>query len=143
MSDFFVVEPEVAGRWGANIVTTRAPGQPVKVNKLHYEFEGWLGDSLVESTPCYVGTEDLAQAITAAELCGVHFDDVEVTKSEQFEELYPGRDLPNFLWFKFDGIPQQDDFGVTPELQLVVSRRALALLREYGLDHADVDAFDG
>jgi hypothetical protein len=119
------------------------PGQPVVVHKLHYEFEGWLGDSLIESTPCYIVSEGMAQKLREAGLSGFALDDVEVTKSETFGEMCGGRELPKFRWLKVGGVPGQDDFGVTPNLVLVVSRRALEVLKAEGIAHALVGPFAG
>jgi hypothetical protein len=144
LTKFYVVEPEVAGGWGKNTVFTGVPGKPTVVHKLHYQFDGWLGDELLESTPCYIVTERLAHKMEQADLSGVNFDEVEVTKSEQFEELYPNRSLPKFVWLKVNGKPGQDDFGVAPGLRLIVSDRALHVLMDGGLSHAaSINPFEG
>jgi hypothetical protein len=117
-------------------VSTTTPGKPTVVHKLHYEFDGWLGDEFLESTPCYIASKRLAREIELAQMTGASFDVVEVTTSELFEELYPGRKLPEFVWMKIVGIPCQDDFGISSGLQLVVSERALALLKSAGFSHA-------
>ncbi len=138
MTEYYIVEPEVAGGWGDNTEFTRTLGQHDNVTKFHYEFQGWLGDALLTSTPCYIGTEMLAEAIKEKEFSGIIFDDVEVTKSELFNDIYPGRKLPKFLWFRIDGTPERDDFGITDTLDLVVSEHALEVLRQHGLSYADV-----
>jgi len=143
LTRYHIVEPEVAGGWGKNTEFTRTPGQPVIVHKLHYQFDGWLGDELLETTPCYIVTERLAAEIERAKLTGVSFDAVETSKSEQFDELYPDRELPKFMWLKVGGTAGQDDFGVTPDLQLIVSDAALAVLENVGISHALVEPFDG
>lgn len=43
---------------------------PVEVTKLHYVFEGWLGDAPIESTPCFLATEELAATIREEGLSG-------------------------------------------------------------------------
>lgn len=43
---YFYIEPEVAGGLGRNTVMNRAVHPPV-VSKLHYHFDGWLGDVLL------------------------------------------------------------------------------------------------
>ena len=136
MADYYIIEPEVAGGWGNNTEFTRTPGQPVVVHKLHYRFDGWLGDELLESTPCYIATERLAAAITQSRLSGVAFDGVETTRSAQFEDLYPDRTLPKFYWLKVEGVASQDDFGMTQDLQLVVSQYALSVLENFEISHA-------
>jgi hypothetical protein len=136
VTKYYVVEPEVAGGFGKNTVFTRTPGIPTVVQKLHYQFDGWLGDELLESTPCYIVSERLAREIAQAQLKGTSFAEVEVTTSEQFNELYPNRKLPKFVWLKVEGQPGQDDFGIAPSLQLVVSERAMELLEQVGFSHA-------
>ena len=46
MPGFYVLEPEVAGGFGENTILTRTPGKSMLVHKLHYQFDGWLGDPL-------------------------------------------------------------------------------------------------
>lgn len=139
---FFFLEPEVAGGWGENTVYTRTPGKPTVVHKLHYQFDGWLGDELLTSTPCFIVSERLCQEIQRAELKGMKFFEVEVTTSDQFKDLYPGRQLPKFLWLRVEGKPGQDDFGLTPGLQLVVSAQALDVLKRTNLSHCRITPYE-
>ncbi len=143
MTGYHVVEPEVAGGWGPDTQFTRTPGQPVVVHKLHYVFDGWLGDQLLETSPCYIVTAALADRITQANLTGFVLDSVKISKSDQFESLYPGRELPDFRRFRVEGAAGQDDFGVTRDLMLVVSDTALATLQDVGITHALVEPYDG
>jgi len=139
--NYHIIEPEVAGGWGDDTEFTRPPGQPVVIHKFHYQFDGWMGDELLESTPCYIVSEKMAEKLQQAQLSGFTLDEVETTKSEQFRELYPDRELPRFLWLKVEGSAGQDDFGVTSNLQLVVSDRALKALVDVGISHALVEPF--
>lgn len=139
MQEFFVVEPEVAGGLGEHTSINRST-VPFEVTKLHYVFEGWLGDALVESTPCLLVTEELAATIRDQALSGVRFDEVEVSTSPEFGEIHPCLRLPNFLWLKIEGEPAKDDFALS-KLTLVASGRALAVLKRHGLAHATVVPF--
>ena len=56
--EYYLIEPEVAGGIGEHSVIDRSSGKMV-VRKLHYEFDGWLGDELLESTPCFIVSERL------------------------------------------------------------------------------------
>ncbi len=67
---------------------------------------------------------------------------MEVTASEQFEELYPARQLPKFAWLRVEGKPGQEDFGIAPDARLVVSQRALDVLRQLGVSRALVTEFE-
>ncbi len=138
---FYIVEPEVAGELGNKTIADRSV-HPPKVKKLHYHFSGWLGDALLESFPSFIATETARTAIQDAKLSGVHFDSVETSKSEQFDELYPGRSLPRFVWLQVVGKPGVDDFGLAADHRLVVSERALNVLKPRGLDHALVDEYN-
>lgn len=137
---YFYIEPEVAGGLGKNAVMNRGVHPPI-VSKLHYHFDGWLGDVLLETFPCFIVTELAKQKLQAGQLTGARFDEVEVTISEQFQELYPTRQLPQFVWLKVEGTTGQDDFGTAPDGRLVVSEGALRLLRELGISHASVTEF--
>ncbi len=139
---FFSLEPEVAGGWGRNTLFTRTPGKPTIIHKLHYQFEGWLGDELLATTPCFIVSERLGEEIQRAQLKGASFDDVEVTTSDQFQELYPDRQIPKFIWLKVEGKPGQDDFGLTPNLQLVVSAQALEVLKRTNIAHCEIKPYE-
>lgn len=136
---YFYIEPEVSGGFGDNSVID-ASVHPPRVLKLHYQFDGWLGDDFLESFPCYIVSELLAEEIKSARLVGYSFDDVEVSKSEQFEELYPGKKLPKFYWLKVTGVSRKDDFGISEDYRLVVSNEALKVLKKGKLVEADIEA---
>ena len=137
----FFVEPEVAGGLGGNTVMDSSAHPPL-VSRLHYELEGWLGDALLESFPVFIVTLEARDALEGLGSTGVDFDEVEVTISDSFEELHPGRALPDFVWLKPKGEAGRDDFGTASDGRLVVSERALGLLRGCGLANALVEPFD-
>ena len=142
MMNYYYIEPEVAGGWGKNTVFQRSPGSPTVVHKLHYEFNGWLGDELLESTPCFIVSQRMAHEIEEAELTGASFDEVEVTTSDQFRELYPDRKLPEFLWLKIVGKAGVDDFGISADGRLVVSEMALRMVQS-NCKNCDVSDYRG
>lgn len=138
---FYYLEPEVGGGLGRHCIIDRASGKTSTVLKLHYEFDGWLGDEILESTPCFIVSGKLAEMIERVRLSGVKFDDVEITTSDEFAQLYPDCRLPNFAWLKIFGQAGRDDFGVAPDLRLVVSDKAMKLLKGFEISHASVEAF--
>ena len=141
MTDYYAIEPEVAGGWGERTVSDVSVHPPL-VTRLHYEFEGWLGDVLLESFPCFIVTELARDSINRLDPTGANFGDVEVTTSEEFEELHPNTVLPRFHWLQIRGKAGQADFGLTHDSRLVVSERILRALRSLGLSHAIVSEFD-
>lgn len=132
---YFSVQAEVAGGLGPHTVMDPNAHPPV-VHHLHFEFEGWAGDALVQTFPCFLVTRAVQQGIMAAGATGVAFAPAEVSKSEQFELFHPEVALPEFLWLKVRGAACVDDFGLMGGIRLVVSERMLSLLRENGLTHA-------
>lgn len=138
---YFYVEPEVAGGPGDHTVMDVSVHPPA-VTKLHYEFQGWLGDVLVESFPCFIVTEEAKRVLLEIGFSGATFADVEVTTSELFEEMQPELELPPFVWLKVDGQAGHDDFGLPPNHRLVVSERVLDALKPLGISNALIEPFE-
>lgn len=137
---FSFVEPEVAGGWGRNTIADRST-IPVTVKHLHYEFDGWLGDVLLESTPCFILTERAGIAVRQASLSGVEFQPVEVSVSETFRDIHGDAALPTFERLTPCGQPGVDDFALSADLRLVLSDRAINVLKEHGLNHAELSPY--
>jgi hypothetical protein len=61
--NYFVLEPEVAGGFGAH--TAMDPTKrPPRVFRFHYEFEGWLGDEILETVACFISTKAVADLLS-------------------------------------------------------------------------------
>jgi len=114
---------------------------PPIVTRLHYEFDGWLGDALLESFPCWIVTMAAKDRIRSLRLTGVDFADVEVTTSGEFQDFYPNRQLPKFCWLQVKGEAGHDNFGIADDHRLVVSERALEALKDLGIARAVVEEF--
>lgn len=138
---YFYIEPEVAGGLGSETVLDRSTHPPV-VARLHYHLDGWLGDVLLESFPAFVVTEAARQALVAAGIHGAAYDEVKMTVSDQFAELYPDEELPRFVWLKPVGEAGRDDIGAAADGRLVASQRALEVLQGLGLANALVEPFE-
>jgi len=139
---FYSLKPEVAGGLGKETVMDREVSPP-SVVILHYELEGWLGDDLLETFPCFIVSRRLAQEIVGNCLSGCELVRVKVTTSRQFRELYPNRGIPEFEWLKITGRVGVNDFGIAADNRLVVSDRALSILRSFNLQNCDVCEYPG
>jgi hypothetical protein len=124
---YYFIEPEVAGGLGPQTVMEEGPNRPT-VTDLHYVFDGWLGDEIVESTPCFIVTGRLADNIRDNGLTGTSTATVRIGRSETFDELYADRGLPEFVWLKVGGERNTDDFFVADDGRLVISERALRVI---------------
>jgi hypothetical protein len=136
---YHVLSPEVAAMGLGNRTVVNASFHPPRVLHLHYDFDVWLGDDLVAAFPCFLVTERLAHELRASGLTGYELKSVELSKSDLFQDLYPGLDLPTFVWLDVNGSPGVDDFGVDKQGRLIVSDRALDILRRNNFRHCDVD----
>jgi hypothetical protein len=135
----YLVEPEVAGQLGPRTEMDTTQHPPL-VTRLNYEFDGWLGSQLVESFPVWIATEDFLTTVSDAGLTGYRTADVDVTISDEGREVLGDRELPPFRWFQVTGAIGADDFAIEPPGTLVVSERALAVIRPLLVD-ADVEEY--
>ena len=137
---FFVLDPEIAGGWGERTIADTSVFPPT-VKSLHYRFDCWLGDELLEAFPCFIVIDRLAARLRRSGLTGFRLQAVEVSTSEEFDEIYPLRRLPVFQWLQPVGRAGVDDFGMSDAHRFVVSERALALLRKFRLQNCEIAEF--
>ena len=130
---YFQVQPEVAGGFGPHTILDTSANRLAHhaVQRLHYVFDGWLGDEIIGSTPCLLVTQRLADSIKRHGLTGVNFDQVEISRSTLFDEMYPDRELPSFVWMKVDGTKWAADLFFAETGRLVVSERAWELMKAF------------
>lgn len=151
--ELYMLEPEVAGELGENTIydnydDVRYRGAKPEISKLHFIFSGWLGDDIIESTPCFIVTEQLKTEIEKSMLRGYEFQDVEISLSDEFIEIYPDRDIPQFKRLIPKGSVvvegetystwSGEDFNFSDKSYLVVSQRALNILKEFNMDNCDL-----
>ncbi len=137
---FFFIEPEVAGGLGDGTIIDNSSHPPI-VTKLEYRFEGWLGDDLLESFPCFIITEVLAQRISEHKFSGFSLRPVLITKSDDYLEQGGDNALREFLWVVIEGHAGVDDFGLAHDHRLVISDEVLKVLKGSKIDNADIEEF--
>ncbi len=138
---YYLISPEVGGGLGSKTVCDRSVHPPI-VTFLEYEFDVWLGDDLIEGFPCFIVTDRLRGAIEKNHLTGCTFAEVLVTTSDTFRELDPDLELPTFYWLKVGASVGKDDFGRTDSAQLVISSKALDVLRLFKIEHTKIEEFN-
>ena len=138
------LRPSVYGEFGKKTVFDRTIIPPT-VKKLHYVLDGWNGggwneDQLISSTPCFLVTEALQEALIKANITGGSYDKVLVTKSLNFKADYPKTSIPKFLWLKVNGSLNVDDLCLINK-KLIVSDRALQIFKANGLQPNQIFEF--
>jgi hypothetical protein len=146
---FFLLCPFTIGSLGDDTVHEGWSDRPLKISKLQIVLDAWPDDDLVEANMYgFAGTHRLAEAIKKNGFTGVEYDHVDVEEGDQFwirKRKHPGEAVPELLWFKFVGRPGADDFGLVdgPAIfPLVVSERALALLKSFNFTKCEIKDFD-
>ncbi|KEO82792.1 hypothetical protein [Tumebacillus flagellatus] len=140
----YVLEPEVAGGFGEHTKILEHGDEVLQAKHilhLHYEFEGWLGDELLTTHPCYLVTERVADFIQSSGCTGVEFGKVQISMSETFLELKPGVTLPSFKRLLPLGSVVLDgdrytnwsghDVSSNEKSELVVTDKVLKVLQPY------------
>ncbi len=144
---FFALGAQAVGDFGRNTVMGSYQDRPPKVSKFHLELDRWPKDDIVETLATYAVTKRLVQKLSQAKLSGFIIEAIEVSTSPVFEEwmsLHQGEMLPEFFWLKVQGKPGIDDFGLIQgecELPLIVSERALKVLRQCNLSVCDIEDY--
>lgn len=135
---YFYIEPEVSGELGGG-TSMDTTVHPPKVEKLNYEFSSWLGDDLIESFPCYIVSERLADKLKQSHFSGFVFDDVTVTKSSDFNDISTIKHLTRFYWLKVNGKPFEDDVSISEDSRLLVSEELLNVMFNFNFNYADIE----
>ncbi|WP_027386024.1 hypothetical protein [Chryseobacterium gregarium] len=139
---YYQLYPEVAGTLTEDCIDD-AVARPVKISKMNYEFDGWLGDDLVTEAGHFIVAEKLAEALMQSMLSGFNLGKATTSKSEQFEEMYPDRILPVFKWLRINGESKQDDFWFSKEsMMLYVSEKAYDVLKDFQLANCDLEVIE-
>ncbi len=146
--EMFRLEPEVAGEIGENSKIKYERGIIREVEFLHYEFTGWLGDEILTSHPCFIVSENIVEDILKSNLKGYRFEDIEISTSDEFKEIYPNRYIPNFkrlvpigeVIIRDEKIIQSsgDDFCLEDNVELVVSYNALEILKRHKIENCEI-----
>lgn len=149
--NYYLLDPEVPGGMGHDTVIEPAAGGRYlpHVEVLHIEIAGWMGDDLLQDFPCYMVTERLKKALESSELCGFEIANMKVTIGEQSlmfrDSMFTSWPFPQIHWLKISGVAGSDDFGLTPldaPVNLVVSARAMTLLRSFQLDTCEISDYE-
>lgn len=135
--NFYCIEPDAPGRVeeGRNIYENHS-----KLDSVIFIFDYWP-DDIVESTPVFLASERLSKRISDAGTTGFLLKMCKCIKGDQFHISCPERgDIPPYRWLDVTGKAGVDDFGLE-NLNLVVSQRALDILKNFDISLADITPF--
>jgi hypothetical protein len=100
-------------------------------------------DCIFRDVPHYFVTAAVGEAIEAHGIGSVIRRQVETRISEAYAQSYGTPDtISQVEQLIVTGVAGKDDFGLQQQLLLIVSERALTLLQQYGLTHAQIVPYD-
>lgn len=149
----YFLEPEVAGGHGEQTIygtkeSVIKKGVSGRVEFLHYEFEGWLGDDLLESMPAFIVSSRLGEELVKDGINDYRLERCLVTMSERFKELLPDCNLPSFSrLIPFGTIEVEGKsfkewsghhFSLSLKGELVVTLEALECLKKFSIENCEI-----
>ena len=131
----YVLEPLVAGQLGERSeldTSTHPPG----VRYVDYVLDPPTEEDLIESFPVFLVSEELAAALTAADLSGFRLDDAEVRRSDQYALLRGDLPHKSYRWLRVDSSGAADCW-LDARYRLCVSDRWYAVISLHRIDGCD------
>jgi hypothetical protein len=157
------VEPSVDGGFGERTQLVKGDGNfgdelsRTDVSVLAHQFQGWSGDEIVTSFPCYLITQRLLDDLLRTGLTGISHESAIIAVSDEPFTSLTAIEEQRFVWLKptgkIDHIPKslkqsQDpikwaghDFSLTPNAQLVLTERAINAIGYARIRHSIIRAF--
>jgi hypothetical protein len=134
---FFRVWPQRPSNiWNYSRVENGVPLEVV------FAYDFWSPDALFHDMGQYFVTRPLAHALNQSGLTGFSTTDVPTIKSKTYDETSARGEPQLVAWLKVHGRHGQDDFGIQNNAYLIVSERALALIRKAGFKEGRVLDYD-
>jgi hypothetical protein len=129
---FYILKPEQCGGFGRKaLYGGELTDRPPAIYRLDFEFTAWPVDDLIEVNCTYIATETLVAEL--AELnpkpVGIFYDNVTVNNTYEMRQAQPGMELAAYKWCKINGRPGKDDFAMSADHRLVISSRALIVIK--------------
>ncbi|MCH5345343.1 MAG: hypothetical protein J1E64_15055 [Acetatifactor sp.] len=138
--NYYILNPEVAGELGDGSDLVYEGGKIKEVSFLEYNFMGWQGDELLSTHPCFIVTESLQNDIILNNLTGVKFKEISMTFSDEFYDMCGDVKIPQFVQiicnasYEDNAGDLQYDFYYNKYKEIIVSERALSVLRQHKID---------
>ena len=119
------------------------PAFPRRFRRMVFAYDFPTGDCLFKDSPHYFVTKELGSSISARGLSGARRRPVETRVSDAYTQSYgTPTSVPQVEQLIVTGAAGEDDFGLQDQVALIVSDRALALLRQHGLAQAQIFSYD-
>ena len=142
---YYLLKPEVAGELGEQSKIVYEGGRIKDVLHLEYFFVAWFGNELLTAHPCFIVTDSLQRDIISNNLKGARFREITMTFSEDFFNAHTGTEFPYFIElicensYEEDNNYLQNDFYYNKYKELIVSKKALDIIKQHIIDMCDIE----
>ena len=137
MNGYFLLRPSVYGQMGIKTEWDRTVSPP-QVSSLHFVLDCDPLDDLHKSSPCFLVSRTLAERIAKDGFTGATIEGVLAEYDKQYLEREPDAVKPDLRLLRPTGKAGSADFGLNEERQLVVSERAMSLLKQFRISNCRV-----
>jgi hypothetical protein len=112
MAQFFQLDPEVPGNEGPGTIVANMPQLQAglafvpEIKHLEFQFDAWLGNDIVQTSPCYLVSDVLAEAMKQSELLGYRLQAITVSTTDvldRWQSEMVERPIPPFVRILMDG----------------------------------------
>ncbi len=126
----------------SNIWKYSVPDGKGGLTRIVFAYDYWNPDPIFQDIGYFFVTRSMAATMRAAGFTGFALEDVPTIKSKEYDETLNPPNPEPVCWLKVHGEHGKDDFALQLNAYLIVSDRALASLREHGLERAEVLGYD-
>ncbi|GAB3566769.1 hypothetical protein GCM10027405_26320 [Arthrobacter alkaliphilus] len=138
---YYKIEPTVDGSHG-EFSEFDPLSNKRRLLRFHLVLEDWFGEDIVTMAPGFAVTRRLANSLSESGLTGFELRDMYLSISTDGTEamIRKGAQIPDLVWLDLVGEYGQADFfldRVIPDM--IVSERALGLLRQFKLGDANIE----
>jgi hypothetical protein len=133
----YVLDPLVAGQLGERTDLDASTHPPV-VRQVDYVVDLPTDEDLIQSFPVFLVSDDLAGALTAANLTGFRLDNADVRASDQYG-VFGGGDVPlkQYRWLRLDSSDPADCW-LDERFRLCVSDEMYAVISSHRIERCEV-----
>ena len=137
--NYFRLKPERPSNiWQYSTVDDRG-----EIQKMVFAYDFWSNEPIFRDIRYFFVRRSVATALQEAGLTGFQCVEVPTIKSKQYDSSdHRDRDPEPVGWLQVTGRMAMDDFGLQGKAKLVVSERALGVLRNHGLVRCEVIEYD-
>jgi hypothetical protein len=129
---FYILKPQQCGGFGRKtLYGGELTDRPPAIYRLDFEFTAWPIDDLIEFNCTYIATERLIAELSELnpKPVGIFYDTVTINTTYEMRQAQPGLELATYKWCKINGRPGKDDFAMSADHHLVISSRALVVIK--------------